>query len=137
MGVDIKRKLNLEETRDLFTKDKYAALNGFTIDEVGPGSAKCSVKLAECHENIRGGVHGGVIFSLADFCYGVANEGVAVSLTSEINYLAASKGSVLTAEARCRKDGRSTVFYDISVTDDLGKDISFITMTGFRITPKE
>ena len=31
------------------------------------------------------------------------------------------------------KDGRTTVFYEINVTDDEGRLVAFVTMTGFRI----
>ena len=123
----------LEETREYFKRDKYAALTGIEIEAVDEGYAKCILKLDERHENIRGATHGGVIFMLADFCYGVANDGVAVSMTSEINFLASPKGTVLTAEAKVRKNGRNTVFYEITITDDLGKEIAFVTMTGFRV----
>ncbi|MCQ2592259.1 MAG: PaaI family thioesterase [Treponema sp.] len=124
---------NLEETKEYFAGDKYAALTGIEILEVDEGYAKCSMILDERHRNSKGGVHGGAIFTLADYCYGVAVDGAAVSMTSEINYLAASKGTVLTAEARMLKNGRTTVFFEVRVTDDLGKIVAFVTMTGYKI----
>lgn len=123
----------LESTREKFLKDRFANMLKIQIDEIGEGYAKCSLKIEDMHINGRGGVQGGAIFTLADYCFGVANDGIAVSLTSEISYLAATKGTVLYAEANRLKDGRTTVFYEIKVTDDLGKNIAFVTMTGFKV----
>lgn len=124
---------NLEESREFYKGDRYASLTGIVIDEVGEGYAKCTLKIEDCHRNGRNSVQGGAIFTLADFCYGVAVDGKCVSLSSEITFLAATKGSYLYAEAKMVKTGRSTVFYTIEVTDDLGKKIAFVTMTGFRV----
>lgn len=124
---------NLEESKKFFSGDKFALHTGIEILEVGDFYAKCKVTLQDFHKNCYGHVMGGVIFTLADFTYAVASDSVAVSLTSEINYLASSKGSELIAEAKVVKDGRSTVFYEIEITDDLGKKIAFVTMTGFKV----
>lgn len=124
---------NLEETRKYFEGDRFAAHCGIKIEEVGEGYAKCVMKIDDCHRNGLNNVQGGAIFTLADFCFGVANDGTAVSLTSEINYLSASKGTVLFAEAKEKKNGRNISFYEIEVTDDLGKNIAFVTMTGFKL----
>ena len=124
---------DLRETREFFVNDKYAVHSGIVIDEVGEGYARCSMEIKDYHRNARGVVMGGAIFTLADLCYGAACDGQACSMTSEINYLHAAKGNKLIAEAHLIKDGRTTVFYEIRVTDDSGLIIAFVTMTGFRI----
>ena len=75
---------------------------------------------------------GGATFTLADLCYGAACDFSAVSMTSEISYLAPATGDVLYAEARVVKDGRTTVFYNVTVTDQTGRNVAFVTMTGFK-----
>ena len=70
-----------------------------------------------------GAVMGGVYFTLADFALAVASnwqEMGNVSLNSEITYLTAAKGDVLTAEAFCVKNGRTTGYYRIDVKDGCG-----------------
>ena len=124
---------DLQATREFFIDDRYAVHSGIVIDEVGEGYARCSMEIKDYHRNARGVVMGGAIFTLADLCYGAACDGQACSRTSEINYLHAAKGNKLIAEAHLIKDGRTTVFYEIRVTDESGLLIAFVTMTGFRI----
>ena len=128
---------NLDETRKFFEDDSFAVHSGIVIDEVGEGYARCSMEIKDYHKNARGVVMGGAIFTLADLCYGAACDGQACSMTSEINYLRAAKGTRLIAEAHQIKDGRTTVFYEIRVTDDAGLLVAFMTMTGFRIKKPE
>lgn len=124
---------DLQATREFFIDDRYAVHSGIVIDEVGEGYARCSMEIKDYHRNARGVVMGGAIFTLADLCYGAACDGQACSMTSEINYLHAAKGNKLIAEAHLIKDGRTTVFYEIRVTDESGLLIAFVTMTGCRI----
>ena len=124
---------DLQATREFFIDDRYAVHSGIVIDEVGEGYARCSMEIKDYHRNARGVVMGGAIFTLADLCYGAACDGQACSMTSEINYLHAAKGNKLIAEAHLIKDGRTTVFYEIRVTDESGLLIAFVTMTGRRI----
>ncbi|MBO4718012.1 MAG: PaaI family thioesterase [Spirochaetales bacterium] len=124
---------DLQATREFFIDDRYAVHSGIVIDEVGEGYARCSMEIKDYHRNARGVVMGGAIFTLADLCYGAACDGQACSMTSEINYLHAANGNKLIAEAHLIKDGRTTVFYEIRVTDESGLLIAFVTMTGCRI----
>ena len=82
---------------------------------------------------------GGAVFTLADFCFAVAaNSGagassLAVSLSSSITFLSGAKGSTLTGEAACVKSGRSTCLYTVSIADELGTKVAFVTVNGYRI----
>lgn len=129
-------KKTIEEVRKLFAKDQYATKNGAVIDEIGEHYAKCSLKLKPLHKNAMGNVMGGVPFTLADFAFAVAsnwqNPGV-VSLSSNITFLGTAKGEVLIAEARCVKNGRTTSYYQINVTDELGNPVAAVTTTGYHI----
>ena len=123
---------DLEETRDYFKNDRFAMYNGITIDEVGEGYARCSMVVDDNHRNARDNVMGGAIFTLADLCFGAASDGRAVSMTSDINFLNPATGPVLQAEAKAIRDGRTTVFYEVNVTEG-GKKIAFVTMRGYKI----
>lgn len=124
---------DLKEAKKFFSGDKFAAHTGIEVIAVDDCYAKCKLTLEKHHLNCYDHVMGGAIYTLADFTFGVAANAEAVSLTSEINFLSSSKGTELFAEAKVIKDGRSTVFYEINVTDNLGKNIAFVTMTGFRV----
>lgn len=128
----------LEEARKEFAADKYAAeLTGAVIEETAEDYAKCSMKLEARHRNAYGGIMGGAIYTLADFAFAVASnfgkEVATVSLVGEASFLSMSKGSVLYAEAKLIKDGRTNCFYDVYITDDLGKDIAVVSFTGAHI----
>ena len=125
----------IEEVRTLFAKDRYATESGAVIDEIGDHYAKCSLKLGELHKNAMGGVMGGVPFTLADFAFAVASnwqEPGSVSLSSNMTFLGTAKGECLIAEARCVKNGRTTSYYRIDVTDELGNPVAAVTTTGYH-----
>lgn len=126
----------LEEVRELFAKDKFATDNGATIDSIGDHYAKCCLTIEPRHKNAMGAVMGGVYFTLADFAFAVAsnwqNLGT-VSLSSNINYLSSAKGTMLIAEARCIKKGRTTSYYQTDVTDDLGNLVATVSTTGYHV----
>lgn len=131
----------LEEARKEFSKDIYATeLTGAVIDEIGENYAKCSIRLSDRHRNAYGGIMGGAIYTLADFAFAVASnfgkEDATVSVVGQASFMSASKGNELIAEARLIKDGKSNCFYEVSVTDDLGKTIAVVTFTGAHIRRK-
>lgn len=131
----MQQDINLEKIREIFAKDHFATENGAVIEEVREHYARCSVELTERHFNAAGGVMGGVHFMLADFAFAVATNwngmGV-VSLSSTISYLGAVKGKKLIAEAECIKEGRTTVYYRVDVTDDFENRIAEVGINGFR-----
>lgn len=128
----------LEEARELFAHDIYASeLTGAVIDEIGEDYAKCSLVIDDRHRNAYGGIMGGAIYTLADLAFAVASnfdkEEATVSLSTSASFMSASKGKVLYAEARLIKNGRRNCFYEVRVTDDLGKDIAEILFTGAHL----
>ena len=126
---------SIDEIREFFKNDRFATEAGAVIDEVGDGYAKCSLKINDGHRNALGGVMGGVSFTLADFAFAVAanhEQVCTVSLCSNITFIGAAKGESLTATAKCVKDGRSTCYYTVSVSDELGNKIAELSVTGFK-----
>ena len=126
----------LEEVKKFFENDRYAMENGAVIEEVDDGYAKCVMELKEHHKNAMGAVMGGAIFTLADFTFAVAsnwNKGPHVSLTSQITYLGKAKGNKLIAEAKLVREGRTTCYYLVEVTDELGNQVAHVTSSGFAV----
>ncbi|NLI90839.1 MAG: PaaI family thioesterase [Peptococcaceae bacterium] len=119
-----------------FSNDLYATkTTGIIIEEVDVNCAKCSLSINENHLNAAGFVMGGAIFTLADFVFAIAanceNE-LTVSLSSQINYISATKGPILFAEAKCVKNAKNICFYDITVNDDKGNLVASVSTTGYR-----
>ena len=127
----------LEQVQKVFANDRFATENGVVIDEVDDGYAKCSLEIQPHHLNAGGTVMGGAIFTLADFAFAVAsnwNKPLNVSTTSQITFLGTAKGARLVAEARKVKEGRSTCYYLVDVSDDLGNPVAHAP-GWFRICP--
>ncbi len=129
---------SLEEIQQFFSNDPFAVkLCGCEIRQVGPGYALCAMPLETRHFNTVGIPHGGAVFTLGDFAFGVAANGfaqrVTLSLQHDITYLAPARGKELIAEARCIKGGRNTGFYTIEITDDRGTNVAYMTVNGFTI----
>ena len=132
----MENKKTLEEVRKIFEGDRFATENGAVIEEIGDHSATCSLVITDSHRNAMGAVMGGIYFMLADFAFAVAanwdNMGC-VSLRSDISFLGTAKGKKLIAKAVCVKDGKSTAYNRVDVTEDLGNLTATITTTGYHV----
>lgn len=127
---------SLEEAREFFYKDKFAVETGITLDELTEDKAICSLEITDIHKNAYGGVMGGVIFTLSDFAFAVLSNQLhqpTVAQQVSINYLSAPKGNKLTAEAYCRKNGRTSSIIIVDVSDDVGRDVAQFVGTGFKL----
>ncbi len=126
---------DIEKIREFFSHDRYAAMTGAYIEEASERYSLCSLEIGDEHRNAMGGVMGAVYFTLADFAFAVASNAYLekpdiVNISSSISFMNYCKGSKLFAKAECIKDGRTTVVYNVTVTDDTGKTIVFVTCTG-------
>lgn len=126
---------DIEKVREFFAKDRFATDNGAVIEQVGENSATVSMEIKEHHRNAVGIVMGGAIFTLADFAFAVASnheDPGTVSLSANITFLKASKGNKLIAKAECVRNGRTTCYYRVTVTDDTGALIAEVTTSGYK-----
>lgn len=128
----------LQKAREFFSGDKFATeATGIVLEDVGERYAKCSLKIQPHHKNAVGAVMGGVYFTLADFCFAVATnfeqQNVTVTVVSQMNFLSATRGDTLFAESKVIKDGRTNCFYEIKITDNLGKKIAVASFTGTHL----
>lgn len=124
--IDVKR---------YFEKDLLAKAMGIEILEVGTGSAKVRMPIREDHYNSVRMVHGGAIFSLADFAFAVASNShgtLAVGITATISYLKAATTGTLYAEAKEESLNPKLATYSIRVTDDENAIIAVFQGTVYR-----
>lgn len=127
---------DIEEARSFFIGDRFAAVNGMTIEELYDDGALCAMTLREDHRNAMGGVMGGVICTLSDFAYAVAannDHKPTVALDASTQFLRMTKGTRLFARARRIKSGQTTGVYTVTVYDDLGREIALTTVTGYKL----
>lgn len=127
--------------RAVFDNDRFASeATGVEIVEVEDRYARCQVTVADRHRNAMGAVMGGVLFTLADLAFAVAanSETLAegklhwVSIDSHIAFLTNTRNGILTATARCIRQGRSSCVYTIDVADCEGKVLAVVTTTGMK-----
>jgi len=121
---------------DIFEKENFAIkTTGIVIEEVDIDYAKCSLSIDEKHLNIHGTVMGGVIFTLADFTFGILaniDHKPTVTLSSNINFINAPKGPIIFAESKCIKSGKRISFYEVNVTDSDGTPIANVSINGYK-----
>ena len=132
----MENKKTLEDVRRIFEGDRFATENGAVIEEIGEHSATCSLDITNSHRNAMGAVMGGTYFMLADFAFAVAanNSGpLTVTAVSQISFLSAARGSVLTAETRLVKDGKRSCHYLIEITDDQDTLVATVSSTGMHL----
>ena len=138
---------SLEHLRNVFVADRYATdLTGISIDKADSNGVVCSVKITDSHRNALGAVMGGVIFTLADLAFAVAANLDAitdspiespvlhwVSTSSNIHFLTAAKGEMLTASTHCIRHGNRQCLFQIEITDSLGRNVALAITEGMKI----
>jgi acyl-CoA thioesterase len=124
-----------EEAMTLLSHDRYAALAGITLDDVGEGYARASMPLTELHLNGLKTVQGGAIFTLADtaFAAAVNSHGtVAVAINVSISFITAASAGTLVAEAREIAVNRKLASCTVNVTDAAGTLIAVFQGMAYR-----
>lgn len=103
----------------LFKDEPYANFLGIKLVAMDKGTATAELLTTETMLNSHGTVHGGVIFSLADFTFAAASNSygqVAVGVNNSINYFAPGHvNSLLRAHAAEVKRTRKLAWYTIQV----------------------
>lgn len=104
--------------------DKFADHSGIELLEISEGGAKAVMKIEKYHLNAVGSVHGGAIFTLADFVFAVASNShrtVAVAINVSISYLKAASKGRLFAEAKEIALNPKLASYTVNVTNEEGE----------------
>ena len=122
-------------TNPVFANDLFAHHLGIELIEVGEGTARARMVIAEHHHNAVGTVHGGAIFGLADLVFAVAcnsRGALAVALNVDISFVKAVRGGVLSAAAVETTCGPRIATYDITVTDGAGDVVALFHGMAYR-----
>ena len=117
-------------------KDQYAKHSGIELLELSQGYSKTRMEIKKHHLNGVGMVHGGAIFTLADFAFAAASNSygtIAVALQVNISFIqAASTGDVLTAEAKEVSRHPKIGLYSIKITNKNNELIADFQGTAYR-----
>jgi len=128
--------INPELTK-LTQNDRMAQLLGLRLLRVELNYALVEMEIRDDHANGIGGLHGGVIFTLADYAFAVAcNSGgvPTVAVNANISYFKAAKGKIITAEAKEVSSGRKICCCQVDVFDEDKTLIARFSGTGYRKT---
>lgn len=102
------------------TEDIFAGHTGIELIDVAPGWSKVCMKIQPYHFNGARTVHGGAIFTLADFAFAVASNShgtLSMGINASINFVKAATKGILYAEAKEQSLGPKLASYSVTVTD--------------------
>lgn len=125
-----------EDEKDPYCKtDRFTAKNGMTITELGEDWATAEMTIDESFLNGIGIPMGGCYFTLGDFAFGAACHYIKneiVTLNSQIDFIASAKlGDTVYARCRCVSATRKTMRYEVEMTDQNGKLLGLMHVTGY------
>nr|WP_319998438.1 hotdog fold thioesterase [uncultured Draconibacterium sp.] len=118
-----------------FEKDVFATNNGIKLVEAKPGYAKSRMEIKPDHYNSVGIVHGGALFTLADFTFAVASNShgrVALAIDAEISFFKATSSGILTAEAKEISLNDKLGTYLVEITNEANEHIAHFKGTVYR-----
>jgi acyl-CoA thioesterase len=117
--------MDMQAIRDFFNRaDAFAAHNGMTIVEVREGYARAEMTLQSLHMNGANTVHGGALFTLADFAFAAASNShgqLALSINSSISIFKGARRGKLVAEAREVSHAPKLAGFAVEVRDEAGE----------------
>ncbi|MBK5275966.1 MAG: PaaI family thioesterase [Desulfuromonadales bacterium] len=112
----------MEEIKRFFsTEDKFARHSGIELLEVEPGRSRVSMEIKPFHFNGARTVHGGALFTLADFAFAAASNShgiLAMGINTSMSFVKAATKGTLYAEARELSRNPKLASYSVMVTDD-------------------
>jgi acyl-CoA thioesterase len=125
----------MKAIKDFFKNDLFAAHNDIELLEAGDGVARAKMKLHSHHMNGLGAVHGGAIFTLADFVFAAACNShgtLSVALNVSITFIKTATSGTLWADAREVSRNSKVGSYSVEVKDDQGELVAQFQGLAYR-----
>lgn len=114
--------MDMTAVQNFFNRaDAFARHNGMTITVVRAGYARAEMALQPFHLNGAQTVHGGALFTLADFAFAAASNSrgqLALSVQSSISIFKGAKDGRLTAEAREVSCTPKLASYEVNIRNE-------------------
>lgn len=125
----------MDSLKTHFERDRVAQQFGMEIVSIGDGSAVVRMPVQEIHKNSIGTVHGGALFSLADYAFAISGNShghVAVALDASISFIRATTDGVLTATAREVARNRKIGNHIVEIADESGELVALFKGTVYN-----
>jgi acyl-CoA thioesterase len=126
----------MQTIQDFFTEeDKFARHSGIELISLSPGQARVAMKIEPFHLNAARTVHGGAIFTLADFAFAVASNShgsLAMGINTCVSFVKAAMSGTLYADASEMSCNKRLATYLVRVSDDNDDLIALFQGTVYR-----
>ena len=126
----------MKEIKQFFSdEDLFARHTGIELIDAGKGWAKVSMKIEPYHFNGARTVHGGAIFTLADFAFAVASNShgtLAMGINTSVSFVKAATQGTLYAEARELSKNSKLATYSVMITDDINDTVAIFQGMVYR-----
>ncbi len=125
----------MDAIKKLFDNDKFAKHVGIELIEVTPGKAKATLTIRQKHLNGIDVVHGGALFTLADFAFAAAansHGNIAVAINATVTFLKSLSKGTLTALAEEISVTSKLSTYRVTITDDAEEPLAVFQGTAYR-----
>ncbi len=110
-----------ERFRAIMGTDNYADLAGMEVVLAEPGRAEVRLPLTDKVMNGHGNLHGGALFTLADYAGAIASNmhgTPTVAANGTISFLRAVRSGYVLARAKTVKTGRRMNFVTVDIVDE-------------------
>jgi acyl-CoA thioesterase len=127
--------LEVETIKKFFEGDRLADYLGIELVEVSLGNAIARMDVRNEHLNGIGTVHGGAIFTLADFAFAVAANShgrVTVAINVSITFMKAATSGQLTAIAKEVSLNPKLASYTVNIINSDGELIAIFQGLAYR-----
>jgi len=126
----------VEKTLEFFRRnDLFAKHCGIELIDGRPGWARAKMEIQPFHLNGAKTVHGGAIFTLADFTFAVASNShgqLALAINTSTSFVKAAYDGILYAEAKELSLNRKLGTYEVRISDQNDRLIAQFQGTAFR-----
>jgi len=134
--------MDLIKIAQRFAADQYATeVTGIEIVEVRDNYVKTKLVVEPKHMNAHGIMHGGALFTLADFTFAVAinaeKPGTTVAIECHISFLKPVTDGILFAESQLISESRSLKAHDVTITNAQGDIVAKFHGRGFVRQPMD
>jgi len=124
----------IKKLEQILLNDRFAGSNDIHLVSLGKGEAVAEMIVAEKHLNGVNIIHGGALFTLADFAFAAASNShgrIAVAANATISFFKGVSSGKLTAKAREHSSGKTLSTYMVEITDEEENKIALYSGTAF------
>lgn len=126
---------SIKKLEQILSNDRFARHNQIRLVSVKPGEAVAEMLVSEEHLNGVNIIHGGALFTLADFAFAAASNAhgrIAIATNANISFFKGISSGKVTALAKEINSGRTLATFTVDITDENGDKIALFTGTAFQ-----